>query len=160
VSKIAQGGGEMKKVSKAELIMAVMVFSLSAMAYPYEKDCKHGDSKKGEKMQKFIDELGLSEEQQAQMKEQRQGHKDEIKEFYEEVRGLRDALKAELEKPDSNEATINSLATRLKALEGKKIDFRIQKVLELKSILTPEQFKKFKEKTSKWHEKKGSRNKE
>ena len=52
------------------------------------------------------------------------------------------------EKADSDPAKIENTANELKVLMARLVDLRIGKILEVKTILTPEQFGKFKQKVS------------
>ena len=95
-------------------------------------------------MAKLIEELGLTPEQQEQLKTQREAHRGKMKELHETLKTKRAELKEELEKAGSNEGRINSLASEVKSLMSESVDLRVGNILEVKAILTPEQFEEFK----------------
>ena len=58
------------------------------------------------------------------------------------MRAKRLELKQELEKPAVDTNKINTLIADIKTLMGEQLDFRVNNILAMKQILTPEQFKK------------------
>lgn len=91
-------------------------------------------------------ELGLTEEQQAQLSETRKANQAVVKGLLESLKTARTALREELGKYDSDAAKVQSLATEVKNIEAKMIDQRIASVSKIKEILTAEQFGKMQEK--------------
>ena len=65
-----------------------------------------------------------------------------MKEISQALKEKRKALYQELEKYDGDQAKIASLAAEVKALLAKKVDSRVESILAMKQILTPEQFEK------------------
>ena len=53
-----------------------------------------------------------------------------------------DALKKELDKPQSDAATLTKISNEMKTIAGKLIAGRLDGILEIKKILTPGQFQK------------------
>lgn len=105
--------------------------------------------KKREMKEQFKDrmkeELGLSDEQQQKIEEQRNSHFELATQNYEIIKNLKDQLQAELEKPELDEPKIRSIHDQLKALKNKMADLRLEGILEVRKILTAEQFKMFHE---------------
>ena len=127
-------------------VVAAMLFS-SAPAHAWFF-C--GDSEKAmecteERKEKFIKELGLTPEQEEQIKALRSGQKEKRGELWVKIQAKRLELKEELEKPTTDRARIDSIVTELKALMAEKLDQRVEGILSMKKILTPEQYEKFKE---------------
>ncbi len=86
--------------------------------------------------------LGLSPKQKEQLKEQR--YQDELKRIdtRNKIRLKELELRHELEKKEVNRQAINRVVEELKELRGAMLDQRVDSILKLKEILTPEQFEK------------------
>jgi Spy/CpxP family protein refolding chaperone len=69
------------------------------------------------------------------------------KKDFQEMRQARQALRDELNKPGSDMAVVKKLAGELKNLQARQVDARVEGILDMKKVLTPEQFKAFQEKT-------------
>ena len=95
---------------------------------------------RGEKM---FAELGLSEDQQKQLKAHRESHRTETKEIFEKMKAKREALRTELEKPNFSESAVKGLNDELKTLHNRMADQRLAGILAVRKILTPEQYAKF-----------------
>jgi Spy/CpxP family protein refolding chaperone len=87
--------------------------------------------------------LNLSGDQVKQLKDLRQKQKETMKSTFEQIKSNREAFNAEIVKaaPDMNK--INDLQNQLKTIQGKMIDNRLNSVLAIKKIMTPEQFAGF-----------------
>ncbi|MBF0494065.1 MAG: Spy/CpxP family protein refolding chaperone [Candidatus Omnitrophica bacterium] len=110
---------------------------------------------KDKKMDKIMDEIGVTDEQKKQLKEMRETQKETGKEIFKSIREKRDAIREELNKPETDENKINALIEEETALSKAKAQHMVQGVLAMKKILTPEQFqlldKKFQEMKGKHH---------
>lgn len=109
---------------------------------------------KGEQMGKIMDEIGLAEEQKAEIKEMHKARKAEGKEIQTKMKEARTQLKAELDKETPDTAAIKNLTTEITALYGQKVESRVEGVLEMKTVLTSEQYAALQEKMK---NKKGAR---
>lgn len=98
--------------------------------------------KKG--MPDFIAELNLTPEQQEQLKLQREENMKKRRELQETLKSKQMELRQEFEKSGSDEGKITSTAQEVKSLLSQLVDARINDIMGVKSILTPEQFEKFK----------------
>ncbi len=94
-------------------------------------------------------DLNLAEEQKKLLEENRKSHKEEARALFKDMRQKRDALRQELEKGALNMDNINQINNELKKLQAEMLDHRLAGVLEVRKILTPEQFKKFMARTEK-----------
>ncbi|MFH1379136.1 MAG: Spy/CpxP family protein refolding chaperone [bacterium] len=103
------------------------------------------ERKKDGMREKFIKKLDLSPEQQEQMKKQREAHRAQRKEINRKMKDLQDQLKTELNKEQVNSARVDGIASEMKGLQSSLVDQRIEAVLSMKNILTPEQYKKMQE---------------
>jgi len=109
---------------------------------------KHGswDKEKWEAKKAAIHkELGITEEQEGQLKAYRQQHQSQVKAVKEEIKQKRDEIRQELQKDEMDLARVKQLHEELKALKMKKEDSRLEAILDVRGVLTPEQFKKFSE---------------
>ena len=107
-----------------------------------------GDGKKWEErheshFKEMRDKLGLSPDQEQQLRENRKAHQGKMKALRSENESKREALRSELEKPDLDMGRINALKTDLKDVHNRMDDLRLDGVLAVRKILTPDQFKKF-----------------
>ncbi|MBF0484782.1 MAG: Spy/CpxP family protein refolding chaperone [Candidatus Omnitrophica bacterium] len=118
--------------------------------------------KGGKHFDEMKKELGLSEEQIKALDANREAKKTEIKALHEKMKTAQKELKIELDKPVSDEAKIKNAEEQLKQAFTEMTEHRVKAILEIKKILTPEQFEKFtknmEEKKEQWKNKKGSAN--
>ncbi|MBL0350167.1 MAG: Spy/CpxP family protein refolding chaperone [Elusimicrobia bacterium] len=109
--------------------------------------------------EKIKAELGLTDEQAAKLREHRQAHRQAGLALWQDARAKREALRAELEKPNFDENKVKSLQASARAAQEKLQDHRLQGIIDVKKILTPEQFAKFqtimKEKRGQWGNRRG-----
>jgi len=88
------------------------------------------------------DELGLTKEQKEKLKDQRFKEQYNKTEIRNNIKLKELALRHELEKSTVNMDAVNGIVNELKELQGKKIDQRVQAILNMKQLLTEEQFEK------------------
>lgn len=107
---------------------------------------------------KMAQELNLTQEQQDQLKalktESKDSHKSDREAFKAKKSELNDLLKAS----SVDKRAIDSKIKEISALTEKKMQNRVEHLLKVKEILTPEQFEKFlemKEERMKQHGSKG-----
>lgn len=105
--------------------------------------CGKTPGKRADKKGGIFKELNLTAEQKKLLDENKAGHREAAKGLFEETKKYRDALSQEIEKPAVDMNKINQIQSQLKALQGKMADERLSSILEVKKILTPEQFAKF-----------------
>lgn len=137
------------------VLAAVMLSSISLIrissvyAYPTDgkemKDRKWDKQKWEEKIKEVQKELGVTPEQEEKLKVNREKMQEKMKALRDQLKEKRDALRLELDKPDFNEANVRALHQELKKLMDQKEDIWLDGILEVRKILTPDQFKKFME---------------
>ena len=110
------------------------------------------------RMLEVFKQLDLSPEQEKQLNAHRKGHREEGKEIHESIRAKREAMKEELQKQDLDMEKINKIHSELKSMHSKKADHRLEGILEVRKILTNEQFVKFMELRKDLHPMKKRRN--
>lgn len=124
--------------------IATILFCATAFA-----EAPKGEEKQNRRKalkEELAKELGLTEEQQAQLSETRKANQEVTKGLLESLKTARTALREELEKYDSDPVRVQGLATDVKNIEAKMVDQRIASVSKIKEILTAEQFGKMQEK--------------
>ena len=144
------------------LILAITFLSVNSV-YAESSWKGHGEGYKKQhqaRKEEMYKELGLSEEQQVQIKEHRERSHAKMKTIKESLKKQRENLREILSRYDADPTEIEKIALEIKYLNSQLIDHRIAAVLEVKTILTPEQFTKFQEKMNKakkkmWEGKKG-----
>ncbi|MBF0253244.1 MAG: Spy/CpxP family protein refolding chaperone [Candidatus Omnitrophica bacterium] len=157
----------MKKIKNLSVLVAlglILTVSLPNSAYSFgscgsEGGCGIGDSEgkgkwegkkcdseKGEKMEKMMDELGLTDDQKTQLKSMREGNKEVHKALKEKMKANQEAIREELGKDVTDKAKIDSLINESAELYKQKMQGRIDNVLGMKSVLTAEQNAAMKEK--------------
>ncbi len=122
------------KTKIAGLIVALMALT-APMVYADNGDRHHGQM---EHMMTQV--LNLSDDQVKQLKDNHQKQKDAMKSIFEQMKSSREAFDAEIVKaaPDMNK--INAIQTQIKTLQGQMADNHLNMLLEIKKIMTPEQF--------------------
>lgn len=99
--------------------------------------------KKEAKRQELYKELNLSEEQKKLLEENRNKHKERMKTLFAGMKEKMTFMRQELQKDTLDTAKINQTNNELKKLQTDMLDYRLDRILEVRKILTPEQFKKF-----------------
>ena len=150
----------MKTTLRNILVMGMMgmAFCLPGLAHANMGGGIKGGHEKHEKMeqriQKVFDQLSLSDEQKKLLAENKAKHKTSrgafSKVMKESMKAMGEALKAK----DVDMNKVNALQNQLKAAHAQMADERLNAILEVRKILTQEQFIKFsslmEEKRSKW----------
>ena len=139
----------MKKAVK--ILMSGIVLSMVVVFWVYAQPVepspdaiRHEREKAVEKVEEgVIDSLGLTTEQRDELKENRIAHREKAKAIFESLKKETAKLKEELKNPEASSASVAPMATKIKSLQGQLVDLRIEGILTVKEILTPEQFAKF-----------------
>jgi len=108
---------------------------------------KDGHHQMGEKMRK---ELGLTDEQLAQMKEIRSQRKVDIKAKQAQVKEAREAFRQALANPKSSTEELKAKYQTMSAARQASRDARFETMLEVRAILKEDQISKFQELRGKW----------
>jgi len=140
------------KFRKAVLLGVIATFLLTSSLYASHSYDDKGEGERcargerGEKFEKLKEELGITPEQATELKEQRKEFSGKRKELRKKLREKKQGLKAELEKESINRAAVDNTIEDIKNLTGEQYKNRVDKIISMKSILTPEQFKKLQSK--------------
>ena len=74
------------------------------------------------------------------MKDVHQKQKEAMKTVFEQMKTNRDAFDAEIAKATPDMAKINDIQTQFKTIQAQMIDSHLSSLLDIKKIMTPEQF--------------------
>ncbi|MDD4013735.1 MAG: Spy/CpxP family protein refolding chaperone [Candidatus Omnitrophica bacterium] len=138
---------KIKDLTIVTMLIAAGVF-LSAPAYA-ERDGMMGEGGKKEmrgRMEKMYQELGITDEQNSELKALREGERAKSQEIKARIAEIKGAMRAELDKPDTDKIKVDGYVDDLTALYREKIGARVEGVMSVKKILTPEQFSALHEK--------------
>ncbi|MBF0478960.1 MAG: Spy/CpxP family protein refolding chaperone [Candidatus Omnitrophica bacterium] len=105
-----------------------------------EKTFKH---KMDGKMEDFYKDLNLTEDQKKALDANKAQHREKSKLTNQAIKDKMDLMQVELEKDQLNMEKIGQIKSEIKVLQSEQLDSRMDSVLEVRKILTPEQFKKF-----------------
>lgn len=140
---------EKKICSKSWLpavIAACLVMLLgTSLSFAQGQSKPWGKSGEGRKAELFK-ELNLTAEQEAKLAEHRKQNRAEAEQRFTAIKEAREKLREELDKPTSDMAVVQASANTIKQSQAQMVDHRIKSILQLKEVLTPEQFQKFQEK--------------
>jgi len=116
---------------------------------------KGKDHPRGEKYREEMKEkLGLSPEQEKQLQEHREKHRAQMETLREQIKGKREQIRSELQKESFDENAVKQIHGELKSLKTQSEDYRLDGILEVRKILTPDQFHKFSDMKDDWKERK------
>ncbi len=143
-----------KKMMSLAVVAAVVMLLSSLPVHAGGPDGEEGYSSKWKermeaRKQEMFKELNLTDEQKQKLDENRKKHKEDAEGLYGRMKELRTAMRQELEKDVLDMAKINQIQSQIKEANAQMMDDRLNGILEVRGILTPEQYKKF---SAKMHE--------
>lgn len=127
-------------------IIGVMILTSNIYAHtPGDHSPEHEAMREKMKarMVEVFKQLDLSPEQEKQLEAHRNKHREQAEEFRKSIKAKREEIRNELQKQELNMEKINKIHSELKSLRSKKADHRLDGILEVRKILTTEQFVKF-----------------
>ena len=128
-------------VTSIFLMLSTDGFANEEHRFNKEEHQKEWQAKKAQMFEK----LGLTEEQKQALKAHKEGHHNEMKALRGQIKEKRKVFRQALENPDMDDKAITAANNEIKALRNNLADNRLDGVLKVRKILTPEQFKKFNE---------------
>jgi len=129
------------------VVIAALFFTSLAYAQSFSERFWKKDQKGQETVGTMVKELKLSPKQEQQITEQRNKQRQQAEELGQRLKACRDELSRELNKDAPDKSKVHALVAEMKEIMGKRIEQRVERILLLKEILTPEQFKQLNEKT-------------
>ena len=132
----------------ALLIITALAISSPAILYAasYDKSSRGENSSSGSmetRRQELYKDLDLSEAQKKLLEENKKSRKEEMKSLFSRIKEKREAIRVELQKNELNIGKVTQINNELKILDAQMLDRKLEGILEVRKILTPEQFKKF-----------------
>ncbi len=141
---------------KAVVFLIIVMLALSSpVVYAVHNDaaCQQEKSVKGKMeagRQELYKDLNLTDEQKKLLEANKAKHREEMKALAGQMKEKKAEVRQELQKDQLDMAKITQLNNELKALQAQMLDHRLESTLEVRKILTPEQFKKFISKIEDW----------
>lgn len=114
-------------------------------------------AKMEQKIERMHDELGLTPEQKEKLKAHRESKMQNRRAFKEKIRAKRQALRDELQKPDFDRQKVKALHNDIKQLMNQGADERLESIMYVRDVLTPEQYKAFNEKKEEFKDRRGGK---
>ncbi len=148
----------LKKIIYTLGIVGVMLLSSNVYSQPRGDRFNRSDEMRERmkaRMLEVFKQLDLSPEQEKQIQAHRENHRGQGREFRENMRAKKEAIKNELQKEELNMENIYKIHNELKDLLLQKADHRLEGILEVRKLLTAEQFRKFCELRKEMHQMKG-----
>ena len=144
-------------MKNVKILMLTMVLggliAIPSVFAQEEQGPEHAMKHKGEHGELFK-QLNLTEDQKKQLKANKEKQKEQMKAAFTQMKAQKDAMHQELMKKDLDMAKINAIQSQIKAFQAQMVDNHLNSILEVRKILTPEQFSKFislmEERKSKW----------
>ncbi len=126
-------------------IVGVMLLSSNVYSQPPEDHYNRQEMREmmKAKMLEVFKQLDLSPEQEEQLQAHRKNHRGQGREFHENMRAKKEAIRSELQKEELNMENVYKIHNELKDLLIQKANHRLEGILEVRKILTAEQFRKF-----------------
>jgi len=128
-------------------LMMPVVYAASSVPAP--RQGKALVEKKDAKMQQFFKELKLTEEQKKLLNDNKNKHREQMKAIFQQKKDKMTLIREEIQKDELNMGKITQINNELKDLDSKMLDLMLQGILDVRRILTAEQFKKFMEQAEK-----------
>lgn len=99
-----------------------------------------GDWHQAKEARMMAEVLNLTEDQQNQLKDIKQKQRDARKSAFEQLKANKTAFESEIVKATPDMTKITDLQTQLKTLQSQMVDDHLNSILEIKKLMTPEQF--------------------
>lgn len=94
-----------------------------------------------------VADLNLTDTQKKALEENKKARREAMKTLFNDMKEKRAAMREELQRDELNIGKITQINNELKILSAQMLDHRLEGILEVRKILTPEQFRKFMAKT-------------
>ncbi len=135
----------MKRMTQNALSCAALLFVLLVPSLARGESvpqCPSGEGPRQFSRRNVMRELNLTAEQSEQLKAEKQASRQKRQELQDQIRAKRQELRKELDKNVIDRNAVNTLIGQLKDLQGSLLNLRVDSILSMKQILTPEQFEK------------------
>ncbi len=133
------------------LMIVGILAAFLAVNLVYAQDYAQGKKEAGRTECKAVDggrmekALKLTPEQQQKLQDNRRAQRERMSQLLKALKEKQQILQQELKKPSVTKASLAPILTEIKSIQAQLIDSRVEGILAVKEILTPEQFAKFQE---------------
>ena len=100
-----------------------------------------------EDMTQIYEGLNLPEQQKKSLEANREAQSAKVKELKERIKLIKQQLKDEIAKPEIDQNKIEELKSELNRLQAQLTDLRVEGIMGVREILTPEQYERFDQET-------------
>ena len=143
----------MKK--KTQLIIGILIVStlIAGSAFAENPNACSSDKRGGhykERKEAIARELNLTSEQEKFLKDTKSAHRAEMAGLSQALKAKKQELQNALAKPGVTRQQVEPIAAEIKGIQSQMVDCRIDGILKIKTILTPEQFQKLQSKHEEW----------
>ena len=138
--------GTVKQCAYSLSIIGVMLLSSNVYSQTPENYVKRHEAvreKMRTQMVEIFKQLNLSAEQEKQLEDHRNKHREQAGVFRKSIQEKKEEMRNELQQQELNMEKINKIHSELKDLYSQKADHTLTGILEVRKMLTPEQFKRF-----------------
>ncbi len=132
----------MKRYNKIVVILVTALLGFACAGISYGAG---GGEKYRPRAGVMFKKLNLTPQQETQLRQLRQKNHQTLRELHRTLMEKRKALAEELDKQKVDMAKIKVLTAELKDIEGSLIEERVNQALKMKEILTPEQYRIFRD---------------
>ena len=133
-------------IFRTSVVLSLCLFSLPALAGHGRFDLVKRVNK--ERMAEIYEQLNLSQEQKKSLAANREKNHAQIKGLKAQARSLKGQLRETLGQSEIDERKIEQLKQQLNKIQSQITDLRLEGIMEVRNILTPEQYKHFHQETS------------
>lgn len=144
----------MKMNMRFIVVMAIVSVFVAGPAFAFGPGACSDEGRKAcfkEKKENLKKELNLTAEQDKMLTEAKDSHRAEMETLMKAIKDKRDALKEAIARPGVTRKSLEPIIADMKVLESQMVDHRIDGILKVKSILSPEQFQKLEKMKEGWH---------
>ena len=120
--------------------LMVALMALSAPVVFADTAPQKGGWHHGKEAHMMFKILNLTEDQEKQFKDLKQKQKEAMKTVFEQMKSNKEALEAEIAKATPDMTKINSIQAQIKAIQAQMVDAHLNSLLDIKKLMTPEQF--------------------
>jgi len=128
------------------VVLGLCIFTGLPLGHAQNIPGKEESSQKahfGQRMQEIFSQLNLTEDQKKQLEANKKEHRAKMENAHQEMKIDKEALKNELMKPYLDMPRVKALHKQIKTLLSQMEDCKLNSILAVRGILSPEQFSKF-----------------
>jgi Spy/CpxP family protein refolding chaperone len=126
--------------------LGAYLFAVLSLAQAQNVPAAEGSSQKlhsGQRIQEIYSQLNLTDDQKKQLEANKQQHRAKMESARQVMKANREALQEELMKTQLDMPRIEEIHGQIKSLQAQMEDVKLNSILAVRAILTPEQYSKF-----------------